>query len=756
MNNIIPIVILVLSAVSLCGVILLLFRKVSIDLRPLQDTIRTVEKSYERIERSVRDEIATSRQEVATSMQQSREELGNTLKGVGDTLHQQLVTLIQANDQKLETVRETVEQRLLVIADESSKKLDQVRLDAVMAGKSLREELSVTMRNFTDTLAGRIDEMSKSQTEKLINFGERLDALTQSNEQKLDTVRDTVSIHLHSIQETNTKQMTQVREEFAASAHSLRAEVAVTLKTVAEAQSHQLEVFGRRLDSVSQTTDQQLTAVRGTIEEQLKLLQHENAIQLTEARQQTTIDFRTLQEQVSSALKTFSESVANRINDLASMEQIQLDHMQERLVKLTEDNEKQLEGLRIVVGEGFKLNLDESSRKLDDMRAESGAWARQTREEMTNSLKGSNDSILRTLTGISDRQKRELETLTIQLAKLTESIEQRLDMLRVAVEKKLKDLQEDNTRQLDQMRATVDEKLQGTLERRLGESFKQVSEQLEQVYKGLGEMQVLATGVGDLKKMLTNVKTRGTWGEVQLGAMLEQVLAPEQYAPNVATTDGGERVEFAIKLPGRGDDDCEVVWLPIDAKFPIEDYHRLIEAQEKGDAQLAEAASRQLENRVKQSARDICEKYLNPPMTTDFAILFLPIEGLFAEVIRRTGLCDYVQREYKVAIAGPTTLWAILNSLQMGFRTLSVQKRSSEVWNLLGAVKTEWSKYGDTLDKVQKKLHEASDSIDKAQTRTRAIGRRLREVQDLPASEAQSLLMTESSNEYPDLEPVVA
>jgi DNA recombination protein RmuC len=290
----------------------------------------------------------------------------------------------------------------------------------------------------------------------------------------------------------------------------------------------------------------------------------------------------------------------------------------------------------------------------------------------------------------------------------------------------------------------------------LGESFKQVREQLEQVYKGLGEMQVLATGVGDLKKLLTNVKTRGAWGEVQLGTMLDEVLAPEQYAVNVATKNGGERVEFAIKLPGHGHDECDVVWLPIDAKFPIEDYHRLIEAQEKGDAQLAEVAAKQLENRVKQSAWDICEKYLNPPMTTDFAILFLPIEGLFAEVIRRTGLCDYVQREYKVVIAGPTTLWAILNSLQMGFRTLSVQKRSSEVWNLLGAVKTEWSKYGETLDKVQKKILEASETIEKAQVRTRAIGRKLRDVQDLPASEAQSLLMIEGNIEHPEAEPAVA
>jgi DNA recombination protein RmuC len=251
-------------------------------------------------------------------------------------------------------------------------------------------------------------------------------------------------------------------------------------------------------------------------------------------------------------------------------------------------------------------------------------------------------------------------------------------------------------------------------------------------------MQSLAAGVGDLKKVLTNVKTRGTWGEVQLGAMLEQVLTPDQYAANVAVKEGGERVEFAIKLPGRGEAGEEVVWLPVDAKFPVEDYQRLMDAQEKADAESAEGAAKQLEARIKQCAGDICSKYLNPPKTTDFGILFLPTEGLFAEVIRRTGLVEFVQRECRVVIAGPTTLWALLNSLQMGFRTLAIQKRSSEVWNLLSAVKTEWTKYGDVLDKVQKKIHEASDTIEQAQTRTRVIGRKLKDVQELPAAEAKS------------------
>jgi DNA recombination protein RmuC len=290
------------------------------------------------------------------------------------------------------------------------------------------------------------------------------------------------------------------------------------------------------------------------------------------------------------------------------------------------------------------------------------------------------------------------------------------------------------------MRQTVDEKLQGTLEKRLGESFKQVSERLEQVHKGLGEMQTLATGVGDLKKVLTNVKTRGTWGEVQLGTLLAQVLNPDQFEPNVSTKDAGERVEFAVKLPGQGADKDETVWLPIDAKFPVEDYQRLTEAQERADVEGAEIAGKQLENRVKACARDISEKYLNPPKTTDFGILFLPIEGLFAEVIRRTGLMETIQRECRVVIAGPTTLWSILNSLQMGFRTLAIQKRSSEVWNLLAAVKTEWTKYGEVLEAVQKKLHQASDTIEKARVRSNAIGRKLRDVQELPAGDVAALL----------------
>lgn len=322
-----------------------------------------------------------------------------------------------------------------------------------------------------------------------------------------------------------------------------------------------------------------------------------------------------------------------------------------------------------------------------------------------------------------------------------ESVEKRLDVLREGIDGRLRSIQEDSQKKLDQMRATVDEKLQGTLEKRLGESFRQVSERLEAVHKGLGEMQSLANGVGDLKRVLTNVKNRGTWGEIQLEALLEQFLAPGQWERQVATRRGGaERVDFAVRLPGAEGDSGEPVWLPIDAKFPQEDYQRLLEAQERGDGPAAEQAARALEARLRGDARAIRDKYLNPPVTTDFALLFLPTEGLYAEALRRPGLAEALQRECRVTLAGPMTLTALLNSLQMGFRTLAIQKRSDEVWRLLGAVKTQFGRFGELLAKVEKKLEEASSTIGDASRKSAYIQRRLGKVEELPAAEAAALL----------------
>ena len=327
-----------------------------------------------------------------------------------------------------------------------------------------------------------------------------------------------------------------------------------------------------------------------------------------------------------------------------------------------------------------------------------------------------------------------------RLAALAADNEKRIGEMRGTLEGQLKTLREDNAAQLEKMRATVDEKLHSTLETRLGESFRLVSERLEAVQRGLGEMQSLAAGVGDLKRVLTNVKVRGGWGEVQLDGILEQVFAPDQYARGVMVKPGSrEMVDFAIRLPGRGEHESPV-WLPIDAKFPHEDYERLLDAQERADAEAAKTAGTQLERTIRAEARSIREKYVEPPHTTDFAVLFLPTEGLYAEVIRRPGLVDALQREHRVVVAGPTTLTALLNSLQMGFRTLAIEKRSSEVWRVLGAVKTEFGKFGEVLDKVGEKLEQAQKQIAHTGVRTRAIERKLRAVESLPGEEATRLL----------------
>ncbi|WP_194270048.1 DNA recombination protein RmuC [Candidatus Methylospira mobilis] len=369
-------------------------------------------------------------------------------------------------------------------------------------------------------------------------------------------------------------------------------------------------------------------------------------------------------------------------------------------------------------------NRGEQNQALRQLGEALQSEARQGREEMQNGLLRFNEQIS--------------QQFSIHSQRTAESLKD----LRESVAARLSEIQQDNSRKLEQMRVTVDEKLHNTLEQRLGESFRQVSERLELVHKGLGEMQTLASGVGDLKKVLSNVKVRGSWGEVQLDSLLEQMLSPAQYEKNVAVRPGSnERVEFAIKLPGRDEHGGAPVWLPIDAKFPLEDYQRLAEAQESGDIAGMEFASKALDTRIRSEAKSIRDKYLEPPHTTDFGLMFLPVEGLYAEVIRRPGLIDNLQRDYRVTVVGPTTLTAILNSLQMGFRTLAIEKRSSEVWTVLGAVKSEFGKFGDVLAKTRKKLEEASNTIAAAEQRTRVIGQRLKTVEAVPSSEDEPVLL---------------
>ncbi len=398
-----------------------------------------------------------------------------------------------------------------------------------------------------------------------------------------------------------------------------------------------------------------------------------------------------------------------------------------------------LEKLQETFDKGLK---DEMSR----IRSEASKNSKELREEVRNSLKDFNDLLISQMTKISGMQKDQLDSFSKQLTELTKINEEKLEKMRDTIENRLKIIQDRNSKELEKMREIVDEKLQSTLEKRLGESFKQVSNQLDLVAKGLGEMRTLATGVGDLKNILSNIKVRGTWGEIQLGALLEEILTSEQYEHNVKIKRNST-VEYAIKLPGK--EVNSKLYIPIDSKFPMEDYQRLIAALEIGDQEGIKKSRKQLEDRIKSEAKKIKDKYLSPPLTTNFGILFLPIEGLYLEVLRLP-VSDFIQREYNIMITGPTTLAALLNSLQMGFRTLAIEKRSSEVWKLLSAIKTEFGKFGDLLDKTQKKIQVVSNTIEEAARKSRKIESKLKKVEELPKSDAEKLLALDEPLEIDD------
>ncbi len=419
-------------------------------------------------------------------------------------------------------------------------------------------------------------------------------------------------------------------------------------------------------------------------------------------REEYVKSFREQREELTKAFDIFSEKQAG-----------QFERFEARLEKTTKTSEERLGKIEEKVNADLKELQSGNEKKLEEIRD--------------------------TLAETSKTQSEQFDKFEQRLNLLVKQNEERITQIEERIENKLKEIRENNEKKLEEMRQTVDEKLHATLEKRLGESFKIVSEQLDNVSKGLGEMRTLATGVGDLKRALTNVKTRGTWGEVQLERLIEEVLTSDQFEKNVSTKKGSAaRVEFAIKMPGSEKD--SPVWIPVDAKFPIEDYQRLLDAQEKADKEEIEKAQKDLQYRIKMQAKDIHDKYIDPPNTTDFALMFLPIEGLYAEVLRIPGLFDFVQREYRVTMTGPTNFLAVLNSLQMGFRTLAIQKRSSEVWKLLGAVKTEFGKFGDLLENTQKKLNAASKTIEDAARKTRTIERKLRDVEELPETETIKMI----------------
>jgi len=534
--------------------------------------------------------------------------------------------------------------------------------------------------------------LQRRQVTPQTDYTSRFELLERAQERIEKLVREEMAA---ARREAGEAQRLQREEASRSMEHFVRTTTDMLTK-LSDAQKGRLEEFGNRLTANSETGIKKLEEMRLTLDGRLKESNESVGAKLDQART----------EQAASSKVAREEQVAT-----------------------------------------LKAMQTEISTKLEQVRQDSSNSAKLGREEQNNSLTKMNTLLFTRLSEVFKEQNDRLDSFGRRVGEMIEANDKKGEALKQAVEQKLKEMREENSLKLEEMRKTVDEKLQGTLEKRLGESFKQVSERLEQVHKGLGEMQTLASGVGDLKKVMTNVKTRGTWGEVALHALLEQILTPEQYEANVKPDpQRDETVEFAIRLPGR-DESRGVIYLPIDAKFPVEDYQRLVDAQEAADKDAVDLAIRQLDQAIKNCARDICDKYISPPHTTDFGIMFLPSEGLYAEVIRRTGVVEYCQRDCRVVIAGPTTLAAILNSLQMGFRTLAIQKRSSEVWEVLGAVKTEFGKFGGVLEKVKKKLQEASNSVDAAEVRTRAMNRKLRTVESLSPVDASSVLqLTEGTS----------
>ena len=558
-----------------------------------------------------------------------------------------------------------------------------LREEVFRSEREIRNEIRTSQETTVNTLVMNIGEFSKTLTAQVegmrTTVDERFQGLQQSNENRLEQIRQTVTEQLQSTADT-------------------------LVNTVGE---------------LGKSQDTQLESVRKTVHDRLEAMQTSNE----EKSEQ-------MHKTVTNQLQSTADTLVNTVGELGETQTRQLTSGTKAINDLTQSNETSIENVRKTVDE-----------RLQAIQASNEEKSEQMHKTVTNQLQSTADTLVNTVGELGETQTRQLTSGTKAINDLTQSNETSIENVRKTVDERLQAIQASNENKLDQIRKTVNEQLQSTLEKRLGESFNIVSKRLEDVQRGLGEMQNLATSVGDLKQVLTNVKARGTWGEVQLGALLEEVLTPDQYSTNVQFDENSrEEVEYAIRLPGsdEGPDSC--VWLPIDSKFPLADYERLVNAADVSDASAVQGATQAFIRAVQAEAKKIRDKYITPPKTTDFAIMFLPTEGLYAEVLRAPGQVTELLQRYRIVVAGPTTLAAILSSLRMGFRTLAIEKRSSEVWEVLAAVKTEFGKFGGVMDKLKRQLNTASKTIDQTGVRTRAMERELRTVEELPLDEATARL----------------
>lgn len=511
----------------------------------------------------------------------------------------------------------------------------------------------------------------------------------------------------------------ELREEIANRIQAMDGSIRGTLANHGQVQQTHHDGMMSQMRELSEASRSASESLRSTIDSRIKDLQDSNDRKLVEIR-----------TEIGQGLKTAGDSIAVTLTQMSETQQALLSDLGNQLKTLSESNQTTLDRIRVTLDSRIRELQEGNDNKLGDIRA-----------EVNTGLKAASDSVSIALQQTGAAQREQMDGMTQQLKELADRNQQSLESVRTALDARVKEMQDGNEKKLEEMRRTVDEKLHDTLEKRLGDSFKLVSDRLESVHKGLGEMQNLASGVGDLKRVLTNVKARGTWAEVQLGAILEQILTADQFSRNVCVREGSaERVEFAVRLPGPKDDPGRCLWLPIDSKFPTEDYARLQSAAESGDAVATQSASDALLRALRAAARDIHQKYVNPPATTDFAIMFLATEGLYAEALRQPAFVEELLQQHRVVIAGPTTVSAILSSLRMGFQTLAVEQRAAEVWRVLGGVKVEFGKFGTWLGKVQRQLQTATKTIEETGTRTRAMERRLRSVEQLDPAESATIL----------------
>ena len=568
--------------------------------------------------------------------------------------------------------------------------------------QEIRNEVRNSQATISNTLVTVIGEFSNNLTAQIEGMRTTADARFQDLQQSIET-------RLDKIRETLTNQLTST--------------VDTLVNTVGE---------------LGKTQETQLANVRTTVHDRLEAMQTSN-------EEKSENMYKTVTNQ----LQSTADTLVNTVGEFGKSQDTQLENVRktvhDRLEAMQTSSENKAELMHKTVTNQLQTTADTLVNsvgelgKTQDTQLEN---VRKTVHDRLEAMQSSNEEKSEnTYKTVITQMQTTADTLVNTVGELGKSQDTQLENVRKTVHDRLEAMQSSNEKKLDQMRDTVDEKLQSTLEKRLGESFNQVSKRLEEVQRGLGEMQELATGVGDLKRVLTNVKTRGTWGEVQLGALLEEIFTPDQYSSNVQLSeDSREEVEFAIRLPGKDDDPNSCVWLPIDSKFPLADYESIVDAADDADKDATERAMAAFLSTVRNEAKTISEKYIAPPLTMDFAIMFLPTEGLYAEVLRAPGEVAHLLHRYRVVVAGPTTLAAILNSLRMGFRTLAIEKRSSEVWEILAAVKTEFGKFGGVMDKLRKQLNTASKTVDETGTRTRAMERTLRTVEELPPEESSELL----------------